>query len=922
MQFIVGQRWLSSADSSLGLGVVVDIDVRSITLSFPAIGEDRIYSKNDAPLHRLELRPGDQAETAEGKEFTVVTSKISSGIYTYEGLDNISNKIIVREIDLNPHINLVTPLQRLVTGNFDRNSLFILRMLTLELLAKQQGRATRGLMGGRTNLLPHQVYIAKEIGTRHAPRALLADEVGLGKTIEAGMIIHQQILTGQSQRVLLIVPESLVHQWLVEMLRRFNLKFSIFNEERLDQEETDNAFEAEQLILCSNTLFGESEDACRLTLETIWDIVVIDEAHHEMWRSSENAAEKSFAEKLADQAVGLLLLTATPEQNSKTGYFERLKLLDPNRFQDLKRFEKEQINFMKLGELIEEVEAGNRPKNLPSDIDPSQEDETIVAQLIDRHGTGRILMRNSRTKISGFPNRKLVRHSLDASTDFTKNTTNSNLQEALYPHLKTNNESWLRTDPRIKWLEDTLRLLSPDKVVIICSKARTAIELEKHLHLRAGIRTAAFHENLSLIERDRAVAYFADTSVGAQCLICSEIGSEGRNFQFSHNLILFDLPLNPDLLEQRIGRLDRIGQDQDIKIHVPYVIGSAQHALLDWYEKGLSIFSGICPFGKEIFDKFREQLEIMLVGNFGDLQKICIQTKNYAEELTEKAQAGKDKLLERSSCRKGIAEQVIAELHSEQNPEQLATYLHQLCAAYGVDCEYHSEGCWTLKPTESMHTGYFPCLPEDGITVTVDRDIALSREDLLFLTWEHPMITESMDMVLTTEIGNATIGSLKLKSIESGTVLLETIFSPSCASPKNLLVEQFFPKSPMRILIDQRGKDIAHAISHSKLNEAISRIRRDAGAKIIRRIKSDVEEKLKIASAKAGLLLTDARESARENMTATLGKEVDRLEALKSINPSVRQEEIVQLRQRISATQTYIEKSNLELQGIRVIITT
>ncbi len=204
MQFIVGQRWLSSADSSLGLGVVVDIDVRSITLSFPAIGEDRIYSKNDAPLARLELRPGDQAETDEGKEFTVVTSKISSGIYTYEGLDNISNKIVVREIDLNPHINLITPLQRLVTGNFDRNSLFILRVLTLELLAKQQGRATRGLMGGRTNLLPHQVYIAKEIGTRHAPRALLADEVGLGKTIEAGMVIHQQLLTGQSHRVLCI----------------------------------------------------------------------------------------------------------------------------------------------------------------------------------------------------------------------------------------------------------------------------------------------------------------------------------------------------------------------------------------------------------------------------------------------------------------------------------------------------------------------------------------------------------------------------------------------------------------------------------------------------------------------------------------------------------------------------------------------
>ena len=86
-----------------------------------------------------------------------------------------------------------------------------------------------------------------------------------------------------------------------------------------------------------------------------------------------------------------------------------------------------------------------------------------------------------------------------------------------------------------------------------------------------GIRATLFHEGMSLIERDRAAAWFADPEEGAQVLICSEIGSEGRNFQFAHHLVLFDLPSNPDLLEQRIGRLDRIGQNAVIKIHVPYV---------------------------------------------------------------------------------------------------------------------------------------------------------------------------------------------------------------------------------------------------------------------------------------------------------------------------------------------------------------
>ena len=107
---------------------------------------------------------------------------------------------------------------------------------------------------------------------------------------------------------------------------------------------------------------------------------------------------------------------------------------------------------------------------------------------------------------------------------------------------------------------------------------------KSYLQLKVGIRCAAFYEGLSIIERDRAAAYFADTEGGAQVLVCSEIGSEGRNFQFAHHLVLFDLPLNPDLLEQRIGRLDRIGQTEIINIHVPYLEQSAQAVLFNWFD--------------------------------------------------------------------------------------------------------------------------------------------------------------------------------------------------------------------------------------------------------------------------------------------------------------------------------------------------
>lgn len=130
-------------------------------------------------------------------------------------------------------------------------------------------------------------------------------------------------------------------------------------------------------------------------------------------------------------------------------------------------------------------------------------------------------------------------------------------------------EIWLENDPRVTWLTDKIKELYPKKILIICAKANTAIALDQHLKLKMGIRCTSFHEGLSIIERDRAAAYFAEQENGAQALVCSEIGSEGRNFQFAHHLVLFDLPLNPDLVEQRIGRLDRIGQRHTIMIHVP-----------------------------------------------------------------------------------------------------------------------------------------------------------------------------------------------------------------------------------------------------------------------------------------------------------------------------------------------------------------
>jgi ATP-dependent helicase HepA len=151
-------------------------------------------------------------------------------------------------------------------------------------------------------------------------------------------------------------------------------------------------------------------------------------------------------------------------------------------------------------------------------------------------------------------------------------------------------------------------MLKRTKVLVICAHAETAMDLEDALRVRSGIPATVFHEGMNILERDRAAAYFADEEFGAQVLICSEIGSEGRNFQFAHHLVLFDLPSHPDLLEQRIGRLDRIGQKHIIELHVPYLETSPQERLFQWYHEALNAFLNTCPTGNALQHQFGPRL--------------------------------------------------------------------------------------------------------------------------------------------------------------------------------------------------------------------------------------------------------------------------------------------------------------------------
>lgn len=932
MEYLIGQRWVSHADAQLGLGVVVDVEPRRITLSFPAVGEERTYAIDNAPLTRLRFKEGDHISTVEGLELIVTGVSEHQGLLMYAGTDHHEQEQHVSELELDAFVQLTTPQQRLLNGHFDRNEDFALRVATVQHTDRLQRSPARGLMGSRTSLLPHQLYIANEVGQRHAPRVLLADEVGLGKTIEAGMIIHQQLMTGRASRALVLVPPSLLHQWLVEMLRRFNLHFSLFDADRIaamaegdpeagtEDDTAGNPFEAEQLVLCSLDLFADDPAVQQRALDADWDLVVVDEAHHLHWSEQSPGEDYRFVEQLSTRSAGLLLLTATPEQIGQDSHFARLRLLDPSRFHDLQAFREEEKQYRQLSAMADMLEQGDIPGDLPADLDRTQDAETLIEQLLDRHGTGRVLFRNTRAAVEGFPARHLHRYPLEQPDAYAH--AQLELEYALHPELPYQDDSWLDFDPRVAWLEKTLKALRPQKVLVICGNASTAVALEHHLHLRAGIRSAAFYEGLSILERDRAAAYFADEAGGAQTLVCSEIGSEGRNFQFAHHLILFDLPLNPDLLEQRIGRLDRIGQQHDVEIHVPYLEGSAQETLLDWYDRGMDLFRDACSAGYMIFQTFRERLLPELAQRSAAFEQLLTDTAEFTLRTRKELREGRDRLLERNSCKREIAVGLIEEIALLEAGDDLERYLETLCDAFGVDQEFHSEQTLVLRPSEHMLTGHFPGVKDEGTTVTFSREKGLAREDIDFVTWEHPMIIESMDMVLSTELGNAALGTIKLKGVPAGTLLLEAIYTVNCVAPKYLQVERFLPLSPIRLLVDARGKELAELVPHERLNTLVERVKKSTALAIIKQVHEEVDAKMRLANAQAESRLRTVLESAEVQMRADLGAELERLEALRRVNPAIREAELEHLRHRIEECAVHIRHASLQLQALRLIITT
>jgi ATP-dependent helicase HepA len=974
---------MSDAEPELGLGLVIDADERSVVLQFAAADETRRYAVRTAPLRRVRFDVGDVVTSRDGERIEIDAVDEHAGLLVYRSGDRS-----LAEAQVSDRVALTGPRERLLAGRADPPDLFDLRVETLERLHRLRKSPLRGFVGSRIELLPHQFFIASEVTSRRKPRVLLADETGLGKTIEACLILNRLLLTGRASRVLILVPDSLVHQWLVELRRRFNLPFAIFDEERCAAIETSaevelvegardeelavhdageareadevrgvrpneaagNPFDSEQLVLAGISLFSDSDRRSAQAAAAGWDVVVVDEAHHLVWEEGRPSAAYRAVERVAGGSDGLILLTATPEQLGEHSHFARLQLLDPDRYDSFEHWRSEAEHYREIARIADRLlrhetlsVAEHRRLAAALDTDVDEIDRRlaecagrhhVIDELIDRHGPGRVMFRNTRAAMTAFPDRQVKLERLEAgrrdsrALDRIAAEVRADLCDAAFgaaSETATAAATDFSDDPRIVSVTDflTAPATRTHKLLVICHSAAKAQAVKAAIEARINVDVALFHERLTLLQRDRNAAWFA-AGDGARVLVCSEIGSEGRNFQHAQHLVMFDLPLDPDLVEQRIGRLDRIGQRGSVHVLVPFVAGTGLEVLARWHDEGVGAFERPTLTALPLLERFGPRVRELALDAVGEdssvlepaLVAVITETAAAARELAERVAVGRDRLLEMASLRRDVADPLVAAIAALDESDEIEDYFLRLLESFHIYAEELAPRTYRLNP-DAMRSAEFPSLERGETAVAFDRDTALVREDLGLVTVDHPLLSDAMELLLASERGNASFAIADERG-RSPRLILEVVFVLEPIAPARLHVDRFMPPTPVRVAVDQTGADLTGSGAMpgtAPLEEGRARWLAKHAAKL----RPVLANMIASADEAARRSANGLRATAIAELHASLGAEIERLRALSKINDHVRPEEIAAVAEELTAVERHLTQARLRMDSARLV---
>ncbi len=519
----------------------------------------RLAATTDA-LVAVDLSPGRPVRVTATREETTVAAQLP------DGRVQLANGRAVSSHELWPLVLEGALLERLATGDLDTLDDFLIRLDVLQLLTLREADGLGTFLGGRIRLFPHQLYVAERASASNPVRWLLCDEVGLGKTIEAALILNRLVHAGKVERCLVVAPESLAIQWLGELGRKYHQVFTLLDAPRLADVARDfgdgfNPFDVHRRAVISLELLTARPELTEQAVAAGIDLLVVDEAPR-LRRPPGHPGEPPWraVAPIADLGRHVLLLSATPLEDDAHGFFRLLQLLRPQDFPDGMSVEarlSQPAPLPACTSSTRRADIGGLPPRVGTPVlldDPAGWQRQIAVEALVRRAPA--------------PNAVAERQKIDRVRRAL--ASGAALGALLGPNeraLRDEAQAMDASDTRLLWLLSQAPRWRDrqEKTLVFVAYRETLEMLRTALSHRAQVATGVFHEDLASARRDIEVARFREAE-GPSLLVSTECGGEGRNFEFCHRLVLFDLPWKPSTVEQRIGRLDRIGRRIPVEI--------------------------------------------------------------------------------------------------------------------------------------------------------------------------------------------------------------------------------------------------------------------------------------------------------------------------------------------------------------------
>lgn len=757
MSFEIGDRIVHRDNPELGPGLVVGVGARRVSVLFPRRGAKLELAADSDALVPVRFQPGDHARLGE-EDAPVVIAGLHEDGETAELTDGRSIPLQ----SLWPIEVEKTLEERLVRAELESTASFVLRLDAMRFAALREADGLGTFLGGRIQIFPHQLFVAERATQADPVRWLLADEVGLGKTVEACLILQKLLHTKRTDRVLVVAPSTLTVQWLGELWRKYHRVFVLIDDKRLldvqlDYGEGFNPFDAYKRAVIARERLEEDPWLVRSAVEAGIDLLIVDEAHH-MRRAEGHPGNPAYraVQPLAEAAEHTLLLTASPLEDDAHGFFRLLQLLRPDEFPE----EQPLLDRLDANEPLPPCTSSTRradigglpprkPRTVPLPEDANLRARLALEQAIQNEPATNALERKRKLQ-------RLQRLGSSLSSWRARMSKKDEAALAACPNISG-------PDARLRWLAARAPGWKDagEKTLIFVADREGLEEIRTGLSRHAQLGCAVFHEDLSPGQRDIEVARFRGET-GHSILISTECGGEGRNFQFCTRLVLWDLPWDPAVVEQRIGRLDRIGRSEPTVIVVFRPPAGIGLGLVDTYER-LGLFEH--PLGglTQELAGVTAAIERCVLDHGPGLEAEALSKEI---EATEKARQAVDEAAQRelhqNRYRETDAEAILARVPVDLDDlaEEVVT---GACAQLGLKAEQvRGEGRWALGWSGRAKVESLPGVAGGSSFLgTFSREAALEDESIDFFASGHPMVEGLMAWLEDSPNGRITLLRLK-----------------------------------------------------------------------------------------------------------------------------------------------------------------